>query len=241
VALLDNTQALTDTFSYWPYGEVRLASGPGLSRLRYVGSLGYYSDSGNRCYVRARSLMTWSGRWATKDPVANAPDVELGRLLNRDRIAYRGGFSLYAYVTNNPKRTTDATGLAEFRIVPPRPGEHIKHHAYIHLNGRCMGSHSFGFWPIQGPIGNIQHEDDAYEAHDPYYVLPGDRNNTLSFERELCWCIKASTIAQPPYLTPGYMCGSWARDMWDCAIRHHFKDPKSEHPTVPPIQYFYNL
>jgi len=240
VALLDNAQAQTDTFTYWPYGEQRVTSGPGLTRLQYVGLMGYSSDSGARCYVRARSLMTSKGRWMTKDPVASPTAVDLGRLLNRVSIGYRGA-NLYAYVSNNPLSSTDVSGLAEIRIVPPRAGEHVKHHAYIYLKGRCIGSHSFGFWPNRGPIGNIHHDDLAYESGDEYYVLPGDRNDKPGFERELCWCIKQSTIAQPPYLAPGYMCGDWARDMWRCAISHFFTDVRSHHPTVPPIEYFYNL
>ena len=34
VALLDNTQTKTDTFSYWPYGEVRSRTGTNVTNLQ---------------------------------------------------------------------------------------------------------------------------------------------------------------------------------------------------------------
>ena len=55
VALLDGTQSQTDTFSYWPYGEVsrtRTTATP----FQFVGILGYYQDSASRSYVQARYL-----------------------------------------------------------------------------------------------------------------------------------------------------------------------------------------
>src|SRR5438046_8296858 len=56
VALLDNTQAQTDTFTYWPYGEERVRTGTTPTPFRFVGTAGYYRDSPTRAYVRARSL-----------------------------------------------------------------------------------------------------------------------------------------------------------------------------------------
>ena len=41
VALLDNTQAQTDTFSYWPYGEVSARTGTTGTPFQYVGTRGY--------------------------------------------------------------------------------------------------------------------------------------------------------------------------------------------------------
>ena len=54
VALLDNTQAQTDTFSYWPYGEVSARTGTTATPFQHVGTLGYYRDSPTKSYVRAR-------------------------------------------------------------------------------------------------------------------------------------------------------------------------------------------
>ena len=53
VALLDNTQTKTDTFEYWPYGEVRTRTGAIATPFQFVGTLGYRQDSISRTYVRA--------------------------------------------------------------------------------------------------------------------------------------------------------------------------------------------
>jgi hypothetical protein len=45
VALLDNTQTQTDTFTYWPYGEERVRTGTTPTPFRFVGTAGYYRDS----------------------------------------------------------------------------------------------------------------------------------------------------------------------------------------------------
>src|SRR5438309_12090176 len=68
VALLDNTQAQTDTFTYWPYGEVKTRTGTTSTPLQFVGTLGYYRDSTSRTYVRRRMLRTDLVRWLTEDP-----------------------------------------------------------------------------------------------------------------------------------------------------------------------------
>src|SRR5438477_5904938 len=69
VALLDNTQAQTDTFTYWPFGEVRTRTGTTGTPFQYVGTGGYYHDSAARNYVRARVLDVQRGRWLTIDPL----------------------------------------------------------------------------------------------------------------------------------------------------------------------------
>src|SRR5439155_19954488 len=63
VALLDNTQAQTDTFAYWPYGEERARTGTTPTPFRFVGTAGYYRDSSGRSYVQARTLDRLKGRW----------------------------------------------------------------------------------------------------------------------------------------------------------------------------------
>src|SRR5438876_1454504 len=65
VALLDSTQAVTDTFSYWPYGEGRSRIGGTQTPLRFIGVGGYYRDTSGRTYVRARHLDKANGRWTS--------------------------------------------------------------------------------------------------------------------------------------------------------------------------------
>src|SRR5438105_979673 len=38
VALIDNTQTITDRFTYWPYGERRTHTGTNVTALQYVGT-----------------------------------------------------------------------------------------------------------------------------------------------------------------------------------------------------------
>ena len=62
VALLDNTQAQSDTFSYWPYGENRTRTGTTATPYQFVGTQGYDWDSTSKTYVRARNLDTVQSR-----------------------------------------------------------------------------------------------------------------------------------------------------------------------------------
>ncbi len=68
VALRDSTGAITDTFSYWPYGAERTHVGASSTPFRYGGIRGCYRDAGSRLYVRARNASTDSARWLTLDP-----------------------------------------------------------------------------------------------------------------------------------------------------------------------------
>ena len=45
VALLDGAQTITDSFRYWPYGELASRTGTTPTPFPYVGSRGYYSHS----------------------------------------------------------------------------------------------------------------------------------------------------------------------------------------------------
>jgi RHS repeat-associated protein len=95
VALLDNTQTQVDTFTYWPYGEVRTSTGTTPPPFQFVGTKGYYAGSASKAYVRARYLDTPKGRWLTQDP-----------------ISFLGGdANLYRDVSNNPIVSTDPWGL----------------------------------------------------------------------------------------------------------------------------------
>ena len=76
VALLDNTQTKTDTFEYWPYGEVRTRTGTTATPFQFDRTLGYHQDSGSRTYARARTLNTTQGRWMTQDPIGFRPDSD---------------------------------------------------------------------------------------------------------------------------------------------------------------------
>jgi len=94
IALLDNTQTKTDTFEYWPYGDVRARTGTTATPFQFVGTLGYYRDSAVRTYVRARILDSPIGRWMTTDP-----------------IGFMGGdLNLYRYAGSRVVSLTDPGG-----------------------------------------------------------------------------------------------------------------------------------
>ncbi len=94
VALLDSTQAQTDTFSYWPDGENNARTGTTATPFRFVGAGGYYRDSGTRDYVRARVPSTQTARSLTRDPIG---------FDGRDR-------NLYRYVACRPVSLVATTG-----------------------------------------------------------------------------------------------------------------------------------
>jgi RHS repeat-associated protein len=96
VALLNNTQTQTDTFKYWPYGEEVSRTGTTPTPFRFGGPQGYYRNSAETIYVRARHFTTRMSRWLTPDP-----------------IRFNGGdANLYRYVKSNPTWGTDRYGLA---------------------------------------------------------------------------------------------------------------------------------
>ena len=95
VALLDDTQTPTDTFTYWPYGEVNTSTGNTPTPFKFVGTKGYYTDDSGKMYVRARVLDPSKGRWLTEDP-----------------MGFGGGDSnLYRYVAGRPASATDPSGV----------------------------------------------------------------------------------------------------------------------------------
>lgn len=66
--LLDSSGSVTDDWTYWPYGEVRARTGTTPTSFTFVGTLGYFTDSLTRLYVRARHYVSAQSRWLTIDP-----------------------------------------------------------------------------------------------------------------------------------------------------------------------------
>src|SRR5205085_6450671 len=86
---------VTDRYTYKAFGEELEISGITRNPLRYQGMTGYYRDTTERLYVKARHLNTLLGRWISRDP-----------------IGFKGGTSnLYEYVANNPVTLNDPSGL----------------------------------------------------------------------------------------------------------------------------------
>ncbi len=109
VALLNSSGVVTDTYTYWPYGEIRSHVGSSTTPLTFLGMIGYYADVlGSFIYVRARYLRQALTRWQTVDSLWPSE-------------------SAYSYAMSNPSTVTDRSGLGggwQFPfdpLVPPRP------------------------------------------------------------------------------------------------------------------------
>ncbi len=92
IALI-TANAVTDTYTYWPYGELRTSTGSTTNPFKFCGAWGYYTDTTGRTYVRARTLRPGLMRWMTVD------------LFWPKEHAYR-------YVEGSPTSAVDAAGLS---------------------------------------------------------------------------------------------------------------------------------
>lgn len=101
IALLDDKQKITDTFSYSPFGELKSRTGTTPTPFQYIGTRGYYTNPSNRVYVRARTYQSSYARWMTVDPLWP-------------------GESAYGYARNNPVRWGDPSGNFVFEGCTPR-------------------------------------------------------------------------------------------------------------------------
>ena len=213
VALLDNTQTQTDTFTYWPYGEVASRTGTTPTPFQYVGTRGYRQDSASKTYVRARVLDTPKGRWVTQDP-----------------IGFVGGdWNLYRYVANMPERLIDITGTATYQcyvFMPSGCGWDVLQHSFISTS-KCG---AFGFYPDGvRQVGDDDNDDKHLRKGKDGRRIPGVGNpdekvacNLLSsdpaYETAICKCMEESKRRHPTYrIFPTYVCTDWAVEMRRCA------------------------
>ena len=67
VGLMEMNGHQTDSWTYWPFGEVRTHTGSSTTPLTFLGTLGYFVDFLNQLYVRARHLRTDLTRWLSTD------------------------------------------------------------------------------------------------------------------------------------------------------------------------------
>ncbi|MCX6380132.1 MAG: RHS repeat-associated core domain-containing protein [Armatimonadetes bacterium] len=95
LALLDSTGAKTDTFDYFPSGNVAARTGTTPTPFQWNGGSGYFQDSASRVYVRARHFYTNLGRWNMQDPIGFEA----------------GDYNLYRYCGNNFVNQIDPSGL----------------------------------------------------------------------------------------------------------------------------------
>lgn len=234
VALLDSSQTKTDTWTYWPYGEVKTRTGTNATPFQFVGTFGYFQDTSNRTYARARILRVTLGRWLTEDP-----------------IGFRGrDTNLHRYVANRPTFLIDPKGLR--RAPDPRqpaqgpPAVYVCdsmdvifpgfHHSWISTSGCGAWEYNINAWfpgsPCSGVItgpGLVRPVNDKLAPLPGYpgWYIPGQPANPWyqachlvsrdpQFESAVCKCI-GETAANPPiFFAPVYNCQSWVGTVLGC-------------------------
>ena len=104
VAYLNSSQALTDQFEYWPYGELITEVETEVQPFLWVGSLGYFRDSDLRTYIRAREYRQDLGSWMQLDPLwPNESSYQYGPPV--DTVDYLGLQRTQTNVQTRPPRS----------------------------------------------------------------------------------------------------------------------------------------
>src|ERR1700722_5393386 len=94
LALLNTSQAVSDSWSYWPNGETTRLLGNTPVNLLFVGGDSCRQDSTSKTYMQSRILDTAKAKWMTQDGIGFASGDE----------------NFYRYVFNSPTTFTDPTG-----------------------------------------------------------------------------------------------------------------------------------
>jgi len=75
-ALSDSSQTVTDTYVYDAWGNLVASSGSTVNPYRWVGRIGYYTDSSTGLvYVRARMYQPTVAGWLSRDPYTLADGI----------------------------------------------------------------------------------------------------------------------------------------------------------------------
>lgn len=119
VAVYNTSGTQTDSFVYWPYGEVRVRTGTSTIPYQYSGAWGSYTDSSGRNYNVYRYLRKDYGRWMTVDPLWPEEDE-------------------YVYVRSSPTSLVDPEGgqAQPVPIKPPPPRRELPPGWRIEPGGR---------------------------------------------------------------------------------------------------------
>jgi hypothetical protein len=151
VALLDNTQAKTDTFSYWPYGEGSSRTGTTATPFKFGGTREYYS-SGLIILVNpfySPQYGTWLSPGSSLDPFQRppttptlSPPLEYGPWLPRPptrphRNPWRGVYN--AYTASFEYGSYCGSSIVQnpgFQVLPQDPID-----ACCQIHDRCLEAH----------------------------------------------------------------------------------------------------
>lgn len=102
VALYDDSGTKTDTFSYWPYGEIAARIGTTLIPFQFVGTFGYYYNLSHQYYLRNRYYKASYNTFIVEDP------IYYNWMQN----------NIYSYVDSNPITFVDIAGMQ--KQLPPK-------------------------------------------------------------------------------------------------------------------------
>ena len=214
VALVNASHQITDTFTYWPFGELRSHIGTSITAYTYCGTLGYRSDSIGY-YVRARELKASQARWLTVDPIWPA-------------------MFAYAYAQANIVTLTDRSGLAVYRCTRPLRCRDFQpscpesknycsgtHHWWLYMDRQSGECQSIGYGPNGSNPPHLWHH-----IGNLGYGRPGDIHCYKLSDSptvEKCVCDLAKKAEQ------GYvLCGSTWRDGGTCRsynfVTHNCQD-----------------
>jgi RHS repeat-associated protein len=102
-ALTDASEVVTDTYTYYAFGELKTSTGTTANPCTWVAEVGYWKDTDlDRFHLGAREYEPEQARFISKDPLGVEPDP-----------------NVYRYLENAPVNRSDPSGM-EFQP-PARP------------------------------------------------------------------------------------------------------------------------
>ena len=143
MALVTTSGTVVADYEYDPFGEVIKATGPQSTNNHFRFSTKYTDPETGLAYYGFRYYSPGLGRW-----------------LNRDTIAERGGLNLYSFVRNAPYNVVDALGLDLYLINKPQSAMKQGHSGAI-VGGANDGFTYHSFALKSGFISGPAEYDDA--------------------------------------------------------------------------------
>lgn len=228
VALLDSTQTITDTFSYWPYGESAGRTGTTPTPFQFVGSFGYYQDGTARNYVRARNLDKTKGRWITEDYFKE---------IVFDQNAY-------LYTGINPVSDVDILGFKPDTKKKNSTGKCVSRtcnmygfnvpliltHTYTCSTTKNGKKCSGGLGPDPKGHGGIDNDRDRScetqqirKGNKSFWIVCHDlpsSSNDCALSTAICTCLSCMRSEHPPFQTGIYCCVNYQWDVLACACEY---------------------
>ena len=181
-ALLDSNQTQTDTFTYWPYGEVQSRTGTTPTPFQFGGTVGFFHDTNVQTYVKSAFIDTMLGRWliqaegASTAGLYNSYAIPVAESLRTIKLFQKVTPISIGYCGPNIGRTDDPCAKPGTPAKPPFTSSTT---GVYNSADRCCKAHDCD-WLIVKKTTNPPHECGA---GDPF--LACDKAN-----KSLCNCLK---------------------------------------------------